>query len=188
MKSWTFLSIKDRNNNQHLTIYCGWKATVSTGSMMPSFYHSLCCPQSFTHVRLSATPWTVACQAPLPMKFSRQEYWSRLPFPSPGDLSNPGTESASLVSPAFSIGLHGKPYYLLLLLLLLLSRFSCVWLWATPWTAAYQALPSMGFSRQEYWSGVPLPSPLLLARFFQISKCWCCSNDSFKLYFIFPHR
>ena len=38
----------------------------------------------------------------------------------------------------------------------LLSR---VWLFATPWTAAYQAPPSMGFSRQEYWSGVPLPSP-----------------------------
>ena len=36
---------------------------------------------------------------------------------------------------------------------------SCVWLLATPWTAAYQAPLSMGFSRQEYWSGVPLPSP-----------------------------
>ena len=35
-----------------------------------------------------------------------------------------------------------------------------VWLFATPWTAAYQALPSMGYSRQEYWSGVPLPSPV----------------------------
>ena len=34
-----------------------------------------------------------------------------------------------------------------------------VWLLVTPWTAAYQALPSMGFSRQEYWSGVPSPSP-----------------------------
>ena len=45
-------------------------------------------------------------------------------------------------------------------LLLLLSHFSRVRLCATPWTAAYQALPSMGFSRQEYWSGVPLPSPL----------------------------
>ena len=42
---------------------------------------------------------------------------------------------------------------------LLLSRFSHVQLLATPWTAAYQAPPSMGFSRQEYWSGVPLPSP-----------------------------
>ena len=38
----------------------------------------------------SETPWTVACQAPLSMEFSRQEYWSRLPFPTPGDLPNPG--------------------------------------------------------------------------------------------------
>ena len=48
----------------------------------------------------------------------------------------------------------------LLLLLLLLSCFSRVRLCATPWTAAHQARPSMGFSRQEYWSGVPLPSPI----------------------------
>ena len=39
------------------------------------------------------------------------------------------------------------------------KSLSRVWLLATPWTAAYQAFPSMGFSRQEYWSGVPLPSP-----------------------------
>ena len=45
-------------------------------------------------------------------------------------------------------------------LLLLLSRFSCVRLLVTPWTAAHQAPPSMGFSRQEYWSGVPLPNKL----------------------------
>ena len=45
------------------------------------------------------------------------------------------------------------------LLLLLLSHFSRVRLFGTPWTAAYQASPSVGFSRQEYWSGVPLPSP-----------------------------
>ena len=47
----------------------------------------------------------------------------------------------------------------LLLLLLLLSRFSGVWLCVTPWTGAYQPPSSMGFSRQEYWSVVPLPSP-----------------------------
>ena len=41
------------------------------------------------------------------------------------------------------------------------KSLSRVWLLATPWTAAYQAPPSMGFSRQEYWSGVPLPSPFL---------------------------
>ena len=46
------------------------------------------------------------------------------------------------------------------LLLLLLSRFSCVQLCATPWTAAYQATPSMGFSRQEDWSELPFPSPM----------------------------
>ena len=45
------------------------------------------------------------------------------------------------------------------LLLSLLSRFSSVWLFATPWTVAYQPSPSMGFSRQEYWSGLPFPSP-----------------------------
>ena len=42
---------------------------------------------------------------------------------------------------------------------------SCVRLLVTPWTAAHQAPPSMGFSRQEYWSGVPLPSPYCLVRF-----------------------
>ena len=47
-----------------------------------------------------------------------------------------------------------------LLPLLLLSRFSRVRLCATPWTAAYQAPPSLGFSRQEHWSGLPFPSPM----------------------------
>ena len=49
---------------------------------------------------------------------------------------------------------------LLLLLLLLLSRFSHVQLYATPWTAAYQAPPSLGVSKQEHWSGLPFPSPM----------------------------
>jgi len=46
------------------------------------------------------TLWTVACQAPLPVGFSRQEYWSGLPFPSPGDLSDPGIK---LWSPALQV-------------------------------------------------------------------------------------
>ena len=50
---------------------------------------------SVSHVRLFLTPWTVALQAPLSMGFSRQEYWSGLPFSSPGDLSNPGVEPSS---------------------------------------------------------------------------------------------
>ena len=43
-----------------------------------------------------ATPWTVACQAPVSMGFSRREYWSGLPFPSPGDLSDPGSNPGLL--------------------------------------------------------------------------------------------
>ena len=51
--------------------------------------------KSLSCVRLFATPWTAAYQAPPSMGFSRQEYWSGLPFPSPGDLPNPGTEPGS---------------------------------------------------------------------------------------------
>ena len=58
-----------------------------------------------------ATPLTVACQAPLSMRFSKQEYWSGLPFPSPGDLPNPGTEpkSPALAGGIFTTEPAGKP-------------------------------------------------------------------------------
>ena len=61
--------------------------------------------------RLFATPWTAAHQAPLSMKFSRQGYWRGLPFPSPGDLPNPGIEPRSPVLQADSLPteLQGKP-------------------------------------------------------------------------------
>ena len=79
------------------------------------------------------------------MGFSRQEYWSGLPFPSPGDVPDPGIEPGS---PALQTdSLLSEP---LGKLLLLLRHFSLVRLCATPWTAACQAPPSMGFSRQEY--------------------------------------
>ena len=51
--------------------------------------------KSLSHVRLFATPWTVAHQVPPSMGFFRQEYWSGLPFPSPGDLPKPGIEPRS---------------------------------------------------------------------------------------------
>ena len=54
-----------------------------------------------SRVRLFGTPWTAARQAPLSMEFSKQEYWSVLPFPPPGDLSDPGIEPGSLASPAW---------------------------------------------------------------------------------------
>ena len=57
------------------------------------------CTQSLSHFWLFATPWTVACQVPLSMEFSRQEYWSRFPFPSSEDL-DPGIKLASPESPA----------------------------------------------------------------------------------------
>ena len=54
----------------------------------------------FSGVWIFATLWTVACQAPQSMGFSRQEHWNGLPFPSPGDLPDPGTEPESPVAPA----------------------------------------------------------------------------------------
>ena len=53
-------------------------------------------------MRLVVTPWTVAHQAPLSMGFSRQEYWSGLPFHSPGNLPDPEIKPASLMSPALA--------------------------------------------------------------------------------------
>ena len=58
----------------------------------------------FSHVRLFETPWTVARQAPLSMEFSWQEYWSGLPFSSPGDLLDPEIEPVSLTFPALADG------------------------------------------------------------------------------------
>ena len=63
-----------------------------------------------SHVRLFATPWAIAHQAPQSMGFSRHEYWSGLPFPSPGYLHDPGIESGSptLQADAFLSELPGK--------------------------------------------------------------------------------
>ena len=66
-----------------------------------------------SRVGLFATPWTVTCQAPLSMGFFRQEYWSGLPFPSTGDLPDPGIEPMSpvLVGGFFTTEPLGKPTY-----------------------------------------------------------------------------
>ena len=88
-----------------------------------------------SHVQLFATPWIVAYQAPPSMGFSRQEYWSGLPFPSPGDLPNPGIEPGS---PAFRAdALTSEP-----------PGLSWVQLFATSWTVAGEAPLSMGLSKQ----------------------------------------
>ena len=70
-----------------------------------------------SRVQLFVTPWTAACQAPLSVGFSRQEYWSGQPFPSPGDLPGPGFEPLFLMSPAlvggfFTIEPLGRPLFI----------------------------------------------------------------------------
>ena len=76
------------------------------------------CAQLLGCLQLFATPWTIACQAPLSMEFSRQEYWSGLPFPSPGDLPDPVIEprSPTLQADALTSEPPGKPYMILPLL------------------------------------------------------------------------
>ena len=63
-----------------------------------------CVLSRFSHVRLCAILWTIAQQAPLSMGFSKQEYWSELPVPSPGDPLNPGTAPASLCLLPWQVG------------------------------------------------------------------------------------
>ena len=93
--------------------------------------------KSLSRVQLFATLWTAAYQAPPSMGFSRQEDWSGVPLPSP-------------------------------LLTILGGKYDCCcccWVTKlcptleTPWTVARQAPLSMGFPRQEYWNGLPFPSP-----------------------------
>ena len=107
----------------------------------------------------SATPWTVTCQAPLSMEFSRPEYWSGLTFPSPGDLPNPGIEPrnnrASLVAqtvknlPAMqetwvqSLGWEDP-------LKKGMATHSSILAWRIPWTEKPGGLKSMGSQRVEH--------------------------------------
>ena len=76
----------------------------------------VCCLITKSCPSLFATPWTVPCWAPLCMGFPRVEYWSGLPFPSPGDLPNPGMEAASpaLAGEFFTTEPPGKPLLFLL--------------------------------------------------------------------------
>ena len=91
------LVIKDKNMKEA----CGDKQEILKAYSIQMCTYVLSC---FSRVRLCVTPWTVACQAPLSMGFSRQKYWSGLPFPVPGDLPDPGIETASLTSPALAGG------------------------------------------------------------------------------------
>ena len=148
----------------------------------------------------SVTSWTVAHQASLSMGFSREEYWSELPFPPLGIFPIQGSNSsllhilhyqvgslpvaaAAAAAKSDSVRPHrqqptrlphpwdspgkntGVGFHFLLQCMKVKSESevaqSC--LFATPWTAAYQDPPSMGYFRQGYWSGLTLPSPLPVA-------------------------
>ena len=91
------LQIQSNPNQNPIKLFCGYACVC------------VCVCAMLSCVRLFGTTWTIACQAPLSMEFSRQEQWSGLPFPPPGDLPDPGIEPMSLASPALagrSLPLH----------------------------------------------------------------------------------
>ena len=79
-----------------------------------------CVLSHFSHVQHFETPRTVACQAPLSMGFSRQEYWSGFPCPAPGDIPDPGmdTKSPALQADSLPTKPTGKPIYIVYLYLI----------------------------------------------------------------------
>ena len=93
------------------TMYALFAIMFTNLSEIIQQYLSKC--QLLSCARLFATPWTAAHQTPLSMRFCRQGYWSGLPFPSPGDLPNPGIEPGSPALQADSLltELQGKPLY-----------------------------------------------------------------------------
>ena len=110
--------------------------------------------KSLCHVWLFVTPWTVACQAPLSLGFSRQEYWSGLPFPSLGDLPDPGIKPGSPALQADSTiwatrEAHIGHIYIYTYQIRSDQSLIRVWLFATPWTAARQASLSITNSQSS---------------------------------------
>ena len=99
----------------------------------------------------SVTPGTIACQAPMSMGFPRQEYWSRLPFPSPGIFLIQGLNPDFLHWQVDSLPLKHQGICIHMKVKVKVTQ-SC--LFVTQYT-----IQSMGFSRPEYWSGQPLASP-----------------------------
>ena len=87
------LQIQSNPNQNPIKLFCGYACVC------------VCVCAMLSCVRLFGTTWTIACQAPLSMEFSRQEQWSGLPFPTPGDLPNPGSEPMPFVSPVLAGGI-----------------------------------------------------------------------------------
>ena len=149
-----------------------------------------CMISHFSHVWLFTAPCTVACQAPLSMGFSRQEYWSVLPFPPPGDLPIQGSNPHLLHLLHWQVGslplvVPGKPHVLIYHITQLKhlalpspkSDFKYSNIHCSAAAAAAKSLqscptlcnprdgspsgsPSLGLSRQEHWSELSFPSPM----------------------------
>ena len=106
-----------QGSNPHLL---HWQVDSLTLSHKGSPY-ALVCTKLLSRVQISVTPCTIACQAPLSIGFSRQEHWSGLPFLSPGDLPDPGTQPVSPAPSALADGFfitepRGKPHVLCIFL------------------------------------------------------------------------
>ena len=116
--------------------------------------------QSLSHVQIFGTPWTVAHQAALPMKFSRREYWSGLPFLvsvifpnqwSKPMIKEPSTECGTVIAQSMIVVVLIKKLRMQVSSVQLLS---CVWLFVTPWTVACQT----SLSITNFWSLLKLVS------------------------------
>ena len=97
---------------------------VGEVALLDYFPHAVCVLSHFDHISLIATLWTVARQAPLSMGFSRQEYWSGLPCPPPGDLPDPGIETRSPAAPALQVTSLPLSHWEALILRSILGRSS----------------------------------------------------------------
>ena len=112
-KRWASSDPKKENKVNHL--FGSW-FVVDYLTQLVGANAILMCVYACCHVRLFETPWTIAHQAPMSMEFYRQEYWSELPFPSPGNLPHPEIKPVSLESPAltgeyFTSWAHGEAKY-----------------------------------------------------------------------------
>ena len=109
----------------------------------------------FSHVRLFVTPWAVACQAPLSMRFSRQEYWSGLPLPPPGALPDPAMEprSSAVQVDSFPSEPPGRPVLYVAVCMSLRFFVSLRYRRLLP-RCAHQAVLSVSISSLEIGSSV----------------------------------
>ena len=149
-------------------------------ALSPAFICRLFVCVSHSVVSNSETLWTCSPPGPSVHGISRQEDWSGLPFCSPRGLPNPGINpwSPALQADSLLSEPPGKTLFFFFFLVLPLYCYQPISLHprahmlhhVIPWTSARQAPLSMDFSRQEYWSGLPFPSPQ--GRLFNDSQFW----------------